>query len=142
MARIEEFLKHLGDSSEDVAASLEAMGIKGEKRNAQFCPVIKAIYQKFPTMVNGLCVGVLRRSAGYCRMGSYGNVWVEERVSVVITWNDCQTLDPQCPQPIAEFVADFDRGDYPHLVGLPMEEIKAAAIAKLTREELMSIRLN
>lgn len=141
MSKIEDFLKSLGNTSEEVANTLEAMGINGEKSNPTFCPIIKSIYNEFPNLSKGLKVEILYRSAGYVNLGCYGKVWMNSSYSVVITWDDIQTMDPLCPEAVQQFVLDFDKGKYPNLVGKSETLTKKEVLTKLsnilTKEERM-----
>lgn len=138
MSKIEEYLKSLGNTSQEVADNLELQGIKGEIRNAQFCPVIKAIYKQFPNLCKGL--QILTQTSGGYYMNWYGSkFYIKRSQSIVVTWRDSQTLDPSCPQAIKDFVKDFDNGKYPELIGLSQQEIKQQAIQKLTEEERLAL---
>lgn len=141
MSKIEEYLKSMGNTSQEVAEHLEMLGIKGQKHHPQFCPIIKAIYHQFPNMSQGLKVDVYAYSAGYRSFGAYGKLWCEASSSVCITWQDCQTMDPTCPAAVAAFVKEFDEGKYPHLVGDTNKQVAEKALEKLTLEERMALRL-
>lgn len=137
---IEEFLESLGNTSEEVANSLEQMGIKGECYNGEYCPVTKAIYQKFPKMSRGLKTVY---SITYPRYidSIYGKLYIEGSNSVIITWDDIQTLDPDCPKAIADFVRNFDNRKYPNLIGKSQAEFREEVLARLTKEEKMALGL-
>lgn len=139
MSKITEFLKSLGSTSEEIAQNLEIMGIKGEKCNGEFCPIIIAIYQKFPNMCSGLRTTFYHRSSGYVNFGPYGYLWVERSSNFVLTWNDCQTIDPCCPEAIGKFVKDFDNGKYPELVGKSQEQVRKEVLSKLSKQEKMAL---
>lgn len=131
----------MGNNSQEVAEHLEMLGIKGQKHHPQFCPIIKAIYHKFPNMSKGLKVESYSYSAGYRNFGPYGYLWMEASSSVRITWQDYQTEDPNCPDAVAAFVKEFDGGKYPRLVGDTNKQIAEKALEKLTMEERMALRL-
>lgn len=113
------------------------MGIKGEMGNPDFCPIIKAIYKQFPNMSKGLKAIFYYYPSGYIKLGCYGYVWMNERTVFKITWNDCQTIDPDCPKAISKFVKDFDSGKYPELIGKSRKELKKELLNKLSIEEKM-----
>lgn len=138
--KIEEFLESLGETSEEVANSLEQMGIKGECYNGEYCPVTKAIYQKFPNMSRGLRTLYEITTPGFVNT-IYGEIYQKRSSTVVVTWDDCQTLDPDCPKAIADFVKDFDNIKYPNLIGKSQAEFKEEVLAKLTKEEKMALGL-
>lgn len=141
MSKISTYLASMGNSSQEVANHLELLGIKGQKSNPCFCPVIKAIYHKFPDLCKGLRVKIFASSAGYRNFGCWGLVWVEASEKVAVTWSDCQTLDPDCPPAVADFVRDFDAGKYPYLVGADDSVVAQQALAKLSIEERMALNL-
>lgn len=127
MSKIETLLNSMGKTSEEVASFLEENNITGERYNPKFCPIIKAIYRKIPNLYCGLEVDY---SVGY-----------NKKKYVRITWKDSQILDPNCPDAVQEFVIDFDKGKYPHLVGLTKNQVKQQALSKLSQEERMSLGL-
>ena len=138
--KIEEFLKSLGNSSEEVANSLEKMGIKGECYNADFCPITKAIYQKFPKISKGLRT---LYKITYPRYVStvYNDIYVRGSTTIVVTWDDVQTIDPVCPKAVVDFVKEFDIKKYPRLIGKTQKDFKKEALSKLTKEEKMALGL-
>lgn len=138
MSKIEEYLKSLGSTPQEVAENLELQGITGEIGNAQFCPVIKAIYKKFPKLSKGLIVQIRSNKGGYANFNGL-TLYFKRSERVVITWNDCQTTDPLCPQAVQDFVKEFDNGKYPHLEGLSQDQLKQQAINKLTLEEKLAL---
>lgn len=142
MSKIEDYLKSMGSTADEVAQYLKTEGIKGAKGDPCFCPIIKAIYHKFPNLSRGLKVESVYYSAGYKSFGAYGRLWVEANTVVRVTWNDVQTMDPDCPVAVKNFVLNFDDGQYPELVGESSKDIANLAIAKLTTEELMALKLN
>lgn len=138
--KINEFLKSLGSTSQEVADSLRKMGVEGEKYNEQFCPVIKAIYQNFPNFSSGLKARA-GSVPGYRCDTIYGWLHVKTTFRYEVTWDDCQTIDPICPEPVGQFITDFDNGKYPDLVGDNIETIREKTLEKLTKEELLSLGL-
>lgn len=56
MSKIEGYLKSMGSTADEVAQYLRMEGIKGAKGDPCFCPIIKAIYHKFPNLSRGLKV--------------------------------------------------------------------------------------
>lgn len=137
MSKITEFLKSLGNSSNEIAENLQNMDIKGEIGNPDFCPIIKAIYKQFPNMSRGLKAVFYYYPSGYRSLGYYGYVWMNGKTIFQITWNDYQTIDPDCPEAIGKFVKDFDSGKYPFLIGKSKKELKKELLNKLTVEEKM-----
>ena len=137
MSKITKFLESLGNSSEEIAKTLQEKGIKGEIGNWEFCPIIKAIYQEFPNMSKGLKALFYHYHAGYRSLGSYGFVWAESYTTFKLTWDDYQTIDPACPNVIGEFVKDFDARKYPELIGKSQKKLKEELLNKLTVEEKM-----
>lgn len=135
--KITEFLKSLGSTSEEISASLLSMGITGEKCKPDFCPIVKAIYHKFPQMSKGLKVGFYYHPRRTCYMSGWGYFTINAHTSFKITWEDCQTSDPEVPEGIKEFVKDFDKGKYPFLEGKSKSELKKEILEKLTVEEKM-----
>ena len=131
MSKIETLLNSMGKTSEEVAAFLEENNITGERHNKRFCPIVKAIYQKIPDLPKGLIVNSVLYIDCDFDMERY----------VRITWNDPQTLDPNCPDAVQEFVIDFDKGKYPHLVGKTQNQVKQQVLDKLSQEERMSLGL-
>lgn len=138
--KIEEFLKSLGSTSEEIADNLRKMDVKGEKENDKFCPVIKAIYKQFPNLSKGLIITFLYSPERYINT-VYGRLHIESSSSCIVTWDDRQTLDPICPAPIGQFVEDFDNGKYPDLVGDDVKTVAKKAREKLTKEELLALGL-
>lgn len=139
MSKITDYLESMGSTADEVAQFLVLEGVKGQRHNAQFCPIIKAIYKKFPTLPRGLKVVSFNAPAGYYNLGSYGSIWMEDRSGVRVTWNDSQTMDPRCPKAVADFVLNFDAHKYPHLVGSSRKATAEEAWSKLTYEEKMAL---
>lgn len=138
--KIDEFLKSLGSTSQEVADNLRNMGVKGEKYNEEFCPIIKAVYQNFPNLSGGLKARA-GNVPGYRCNTTYGWLYIKTSFGYEVTWDDCQTIDPICPEPVGRFIIDFDDGKYPDLVGDNIKTIKEKALKKLTKEEILSLGL-
>lgn len=102
---LSKFLKTIGNTSEEIANYLRTQGIKGRKTE-DCCPIAVALYKHTPTMPLGL--NVRHQTRGFKPNLIH---------SVRITWDDCQTLDPYCPEAVRQFVVDFDDGKYPDLEG-------------------------
>jgi|694.fasta_scaffold31297_14 hypothetical protein len=128
MSKITHFLESLGNTSEEIANSLYTKGIKGEKRNSKFCPIIKVIYQEFPTLCAGL---TLKTKETFYVWSIRGKRRIATVVTTMLTWNDTQTIDPILPQAVKTFVDDFDHGKFPHLVGDTEKQIAQEAEATL-----------
>lgn len=141
MSKIEDYLNSMGETADEVALFLRKQGITGSIKECDFCPIIKSIYLKFPNLSPGLRVESVYYHAGYRRFGSYGYVFMEASSDVRITWGDIQTIDPTCPRAIKEFVANFDDGKYPELVGESKDDIRLRAVSKLTVEEKMALQI-
>jgi hypothetical protein len=133
--KIVELLKSMGNTADEVAEYLRQQDIKGERCKPSFCPIIIAIYKAIPDLCQGLRVDT---RAGWMTM--YGQR-IPIQPYVVVTWNDCQTLDPSCPQAIEDFVFKFDRGEYPDLIGKSKEIAAKDALAKLTPQEKLALGL-
>jgi hypothetical protein len=130
----------MGNTTDEVADYCRVYGITGEVRNREFCPVIKAIYRKFPNLSRGLVVDTVRYAPGYRDTG-YGIFYFEGRSEVKITWNDHQTMDPDVPKAIQNFVIAFDNKLYPDLIGKSQNQIKQETLAQLTVEQKMALRI-
>ena len=87
-----DFVKWLGNTSEEVANSLRALGVKGDG-GERSCPVAIAINKH----ANG-----------------WGGIQVD--TNGYLTYGDCQIVDPQTTEAVQQFVKDFDAGKYPDLV--------------------------
>jgi len=92
MGAVSDFLKDMGNTSEEVAESIRKIGVKGVQKNPRHCPLALAIREKFPSTI-GLRVG--------------GNT---------MTYSDPQTMDPAHTPSTSQFVKDFDAGKYPDLI--------------------------
>lgn len=101
---INEYLKSLGETSEAVAQSLMAHGIKGIVRSPCACPIINGIYKSCPDYWPGLMI-----------MG--------DNKYYSATLNDLQIMDPKLPQPVVDFMKDFDNGKYPELIAKKVIEL-------------------
>lgn len=104
---INEYLKSLGGTAAEVAESMRRQGIKGLRLSPCKCPILNAIYKACPkywpwlTIVNG------RKHEGgwsYCA-----------------TLDDAQIMDPQLPQPVMDFIGEFDEGMYPDIEAKSVE---------------------
>lgn len=137
--KLSDFLKSMGKTADEVADYCRRNQIKGEPLNPTFCPVIKAIYAKFPNLSKGLKVISYRKCSGYYNFGPYGNLWMEGRDVTKITWNDCQTSDPETPQSIIEFVRKFDAKMYPDLIGTTQEQCKKDLLNAMSVEQKMAL---
>ena len=103
-----DYLKSLGNTSDEIAESLRKQNIKGKVRCPSKCIIM-----------NALVVNCGRNWAGLeIRGGTY-----KGKACYSATWNDCQTLDPQLPQPIQDFIAAFDDGKYPDLVTTKVRDV-------------------
>ena len=97
--RILELLTALGESADDVAASLQTLGIRGEHRNPRACPI--AAY------LNSYGVGHLvafeRSTYVYATMA-----YAHANDIANSYWYDIKLL-----QAVREFLCRFDSGQYP-----------------------------
>lgn len=100
---LNQYLNSLGNTSEEVAASLRTQQIKGRKNDVRLCPILNGIYQACPDYWSGLRIhgGRKRKSGDHWHYSA--------------TLNDSQILDPTLPQPVMDFIGDFDSGKYPDL---------------------------
>lgn len=89
-----EFLKSLGNTSEEVANSLRRLGVKSKPWGTPGynCP---------------LAVAVNEHSCGW------GGIYVSP--SGCLTYRDSQIINPQTTTAVQQFVRDFDKGLYPDL---------------------------
>jgi hypothetical protein len=85
--RLENFLKSLGNTSDEVAAKLRKWGIKGKQWDGRCCPLTNACKKKF---------------RGFS--GHTGYLWV-----------DATPIRVQMTRVLREFVTRYDRGDFPDL---------------------------
>src|SRR5262245_46398707 len=87
-------LENLGATAEEVAATLAKDGCKGQRRQAWNCPVsdhLARIGWSFPSALETHCSVTNPQGAG----------------RILVT----------NPEPVRQFVADFDQGRHPHLEG-------------------------
>lgn len=89
---VTDFLSSLGTRGVEVAATLKANGVNGIKHESTMCPLANALNSRF---------GMIP-SVGPYSIAFYS---VDEREDLVV----------QTPHYIAEFLRDFDRGEYPEL---------------------------
>jgi hypothetical protein len=134
---ISDFLNSLGSTPDEVADSLLIMGIKGERDNPCFCPIIKAIYFNFPELPKGLKVVVVPGHTKYI----YGSIPIYVEQKAKVTWSDIQTIDPKCPDAVSEFIMLFDVGKYQFLIGKSQEEIANDVFNRMSLEERMAVGL-
>ena len=86
-----EFLKSLGQSATEVAASLDKLGVKGKKKSPCNCPIAVALKQ-------------------------FSSCWPGIRVHHRdITYNDDQIIDPTPTPAVIDFTRLFDAGLFDHL---------------------------
>jgi hypothetical protein len=100
---LKEALSALGETADEIAASLQAQGIKGERSDAQCCPVARYLDQRFPGWepdVQGAYVSISHYEHGN-HPGIHHEVDVES---------------------IAAFVEAFDDEQYPALDEHPRED--------------------
>ena len=108
---INEYLKSLGESADEVAESLRKQGVKGKLRSRCHCPILNGIYQACPSYWPGLQIVDSRaREDGQ---------W-----SAYATLNDSQIMNPTLPQPVMNFVGLFDMGHYADLVAQEVKEVR------------------
>lgn len=99
--KISEYLKSLGNTSEEVANSLRAQGIKGIKLSARRCPILNAIYKSCPDY--------------WYKLKIIGGSKIGENWHYSASLGDSQIMDPMLPQAVSNFIGDFDCGKYPDL---------------------------
>jgi hypothetical protein len=99
--RIGDYLKSLGNTADEVAESLREQGIKGVKLSKCHCPILNAIYKACPDYWSGLRIV----NGNKC-----GDHW-----HYSASLDDCQIMDPSLPQPVMDFIGEFDSGKYPDL---------------------------
>lgn len=99
--KVSEYLKSLGNTADEVAASLRQQGVKGLKESKCKCPIINAIYKACPDYWPGLMIINGRKYEGHW--------WY------YATLDDDQIIDPQLPQPVMDFIGEFNQGKYSDL---------------------------
>jgi len=107
---ISEYLKSLGETSEEVAESLRKQGVKGKVASHCHCPILNGIYQACPDYWTGLTI------AGGSKTQK-GDWYYHASL------HDYQIMDPQLPQPVMNFIGDFDTGKYPFLEAKVVKEV-------------------
>jgi hypothetical protein len=105
---VSEYLMSLGATADAVADSLRAQGIKGIKVSTCAYPIVNAIYKACPDYWAGLRI--------------YGSGSGDHR-GYGATLDDDQICDPQLPRPVQDFIARFDRGDYPDLIATKVRQV-------------------
>lgn len=108
--RVSDYLNSLGNTADEVAESLRRQGIKGIVGSPCKCPIINAIYTACPDYWSGL------RIVNGSKTGDHW--WY------CATLNDCQIMDPTLPQPVMDFIGEFDDNKYPDLVAKNVREVK------------------
>lgn len=99
---IRTYLASLGNTADEVAESLRRQGIKGQRHSRSSCPILNGIYQACPNYWTGLRI----YGRGKKPDGSY-SYWA--------TLEDFQIMDPTLPQPVINFIGEFDSGNYADL---------------------------
>jgi hypothetical protein len=101
LAGLEQALDALGDTADQVAAKLAAMGCNGTPGMAEACPIGHYLEQVMP--------------CGYENPDDCG-VAVECDEDVIrVRVEDAGWLRINTPGPVARFIVAFDRNDYPGL---------------------------
>jgi hypothetical protein len=106
---LSEYLKSLGNTSAEVAESMRQQGIKGIRQSKCKCPILNAIYKAYPNYWTGLAIVNGKK---------HNDHW-----SYYATLNDCQIMDPSLPQPVMDFIGDFDYVAYPDLEAKEVKEV-------------------
>lgn len=107
---LNDYLSSLGNTPEEVAQNLIKQGVKGKRLSHCHCPILNGIYQACPTYWSGLrIINGRQRSDGH---------W-----SYYASLNDDQILDPILPQPVMDFIGQFDTGAYPELACDTVKEV-------------------
>lgn len=107
--KITEYFKSLGHTPDEVANSLRAQGIKGKIQSPCFCPILNGLYKSCPNYWSGLKI--------------YGSSTVKGKHTYKATLDDCQITDPILPDPVIQFLGEFDQGKYPDLVSKNVKEV-------------------
>lgn len=107
---ITEYLKSLGKTPDEVAMSLRAQGVKGEKLSTKMCPVVNGIYKACPDYWSGLRIVNGKK-------GDDGHWYYAARL------HDAQIIDPTLPQAVMDFIGEFDCGKYPDLEAKSVKEV-------------------
>lgn len=106
---IKEYLNDLGATADEVANNLRAAGIKGVIGSRCHCPIINGVYQACPTYWSGLTI--------ICGRKTDKGWWYSAQL------NDSQIIDPTLPQPVMDFIGEFDSGKYPDLQVAKVTEV-------------------
>lgn len=96
---VTEYLRSLGRTPIEVADALRKRGIRGKRQSRTCCPILNGIYEACPDYWPGLRIVNGDR-------GKDGN-W-----TYVATLGDVQIIDPVLPQPVMNFIGNFDTGMY------------------------------
>lgn len=89
---VAEYLKSLGTMEDEIAATLKTNGIKGMRMESTSCPIANVLNSRF---------GMIS-SVGPYSITLYSPYEQED-------------LIVQTPHYVAEFIRDFDKGEYPEL---------------------------
>lgn len=108
---ITEYLQSLGKTPDEVAMSLRAQGVKGEKLSNRMCPVLNGIYKACPDYWSGLVIVNGKK-------GEDGH-W-----HYAATLHDAQIMDPKLPEAVMDFIGAFDHGRYPDLEATTVREVR------------------
>ncbi len=105
-------LAELGDTADAVAASLERLGVVGDKAEPDSCPLARYLSRRFPEAGGDVGVNLISArvgTAGVCKPG----IVVGETVG----------YEPLLTTIVINFVERFDDGLYPELVDMrePLE---------------------
>lgn len=97
-------LTDLGDTADDVAATLRDAAIKGRRSNAVQCPVARYL---------------ARRVAEHAS-STQARVNVHDDATVLVATSSAHSEDlivsVALPDPVLDFIRDFDEGAYPDLI--------------------------
>lgn len=95
---IRNFLKSLGETPNEIAQSIENMGVLGYRHDCHKCPIARAIMRKFGTL------------------GSYASV----RSKTIVFVHECGRTEPLYIDlsyaAVIGFISQFDLGVYPKLI--------------------------
>jgi hypothetical protein len=89
-----ECITSLPETSDAIAAVLDAKGIKGFRAHSHCCPIANLV-----------------RSEVGCHYLEIGGAWAD---IVIVKGDDADAFD--IPQRVVNFVSRFDMGDYPNLI--------------------------
>jgi hypothetical protein len=100
--KVSDYLASLGASADEVADSLRKQGVTGKRKSTCKCPILNGIYKACPKYWTGLEIFGVSRT-------------IDGKPHYRATLSDSQIMDPTLPQPVIDFIGNFDEGKYPDL---------------------------